>query len=119
MFERVVKLEGELAELAKSSGGYAKAVRTDRGRALYSELEMEKKLARLDPYVAAQKRAEAQPSSSVTKSADALQAEFDALVKKHATAHGVDTRTARLAVVKTPEGRSLYGAIDLAKRSGR
>lgn len=36
------------------------------------------------------------------------QAQLDALIAKHAKEHKVDERTARLAVVKTPEGRRLY-----------
>jgi hypothetical protein len=46
------------------------------------------------------------------------QAELDKLVAKHAADHKVDERTARLAVVKTAEGRALYNQLeDLRKRN--
>lgn len=53
-----------------------------------------------------------------TPAPDGPKAQFDALVAKHATDNKVDERTARLAVVKTAEGRALYTEIEnLRKRN--
>lgn len=49
---------------------------------------------------------------------DSLQGRFDALVLAHQEQHKCDARTARLAVVKTDEGRALYNAIDRAAAVG-
>lgn len=56
-------------------------------------------------------------SGSQDEQPDGPQAELDALVAKHAADHKCDARTARLAVVKTDEGRRLYGEIEDLRKS--
>lgn len=47
---------------------------------------------------------------------DGPQAQFDALCAEHATKHSCSARDARLAVVKTEQGRALYNQIELLKK---
>lgn len=61
------------------------------------------------------------PGASIEASAhdDGPQAAFDALVARHVAEHKCDERTARLAVVKTEQGRQLYNEIENNRKLGR
>lgn len=116
--QRVRILKTMLDQIAEKEGGHAAAVRTPEGRALYNALETEKRIRSggLDAYSANQVRKSVDPEHP-TGTREQLQAEFDVLVKRHMSDHGIERSAAAVAVLKTSAGRMLYSAIDSARRA--